>query len=90
MRGHYADDLVASGGTQIEAARALRAAGAVRIDALAVHCLASHDDLAAMEAAGLATIRATDTVASACGDLPIAGLLADALREHDWADETGG
>lgn len=43
-----------------------------------------------MEAGGLATIRATDTVASACDDLLTAGLLADALREHGWADEAGG
>lgn len=79
------DDLVSSGRTLIEAATVLRAAGAARIDALAVHCLASAEDIAAMHAAGIASIRATDTITGPVADLSVAPVLAQALRHQGWA-----
>jgi len=80
------DDLVSSGGTLKAAARLLREAGATRIDALATHCLATPDDLDAIRAAGIVSLRATDTVAGPAGSLPIAGLLARELAQRGWLD----
>ncbi len=78
------DDLISSGRTLIEAAAALHAAGAARVDALAVHSLASPADIAAMHAAGIASIRATDSVAGPLAQLPLAPALARAIIEHGW------
>lgn len=78
------DDLVSSGHTLIEAARSLLAAGAVRVDALAVHCLASPEDLAAMRAGGIASVRATDTVAGSTSEICVAPLLAQAIKQEGW------
>lgn len=78
------DDLISSGRTLIEAAAALRAAGAARVDALAVHCLASAQDIAAMHAAGIASIHATDSVAGPLAQLPLAPALAQAIIEKGW------
>lgn len=78
------DDLISSGRTLIEAAGALYAAGAVRVDALASHCLASDADRASLGEAGIATIRATDSVAGDVNTIPSASLLADAIRQSGW------
>lgn len=78
------DDLISSGRTLIEAASALHAAGAARVDALAVHCLASTADIAAMHAAGIASIRATDSVAGPLAQLPLASSLAQAIIDQGW------
>ncbi len=78
------DDLISSGRTLIEAAAGLHAAGAVRIDALAVHGLASAPDIAAMHAGGIATILTTDSVAGPLARLPVASLLAQAIIDNGW------
>jgi ribose-phosphate pyrophosphokinase len=78
------DDLISSGRTLIEAAAGLHAAGAARVDALAVHGLASTADIAAMHAAGIARIRATDSVAGPLAQLPLAPALAQAIIEQGW------
>lgn len=78
------DDLVSSGRTLIEAAAGLHAAGAARVDALAVHSLASAADIAAMHAAGIASIRATDSVAGPLARLPVAPILAQAIIDNNW------
>lgn len=79
------DDLVSSGETLAQAARHLHAAGAATVDAIATHCLAGPDDLARLRAAGIASVRATDTVAGPCADIAIAGLLAETITMHGWA-----
>jgi len=79
------DDVIASGHTLAVAARLLQEAGAVRVEALATHCLASARDLAIMEQAGISRIRSTLAVAGPCASLPVAGLLADAIRQQGWA-----
>ena len=79
------DDVIASGRTLAVAAQLLQQAGAARVEALATHCLASHQDLAAMEQAGISRIRATLSVDGPCASLPVAGLLADAIRHQGWA-----
>lgn len=78
------DDLISSGRTLIDAAAVLYASGVARVDALAVHSLASAADIAAMHAAGIASIRATESVAGPLGQLPIAPALAQAIIEQGW------
>ena len=78
------DDVISSGVTMIEAAGLLLAAGAARVEALATHCLASADDLARMQAAGISSIRATRTVDGPTACLPVASLLAQAIRGQEW------
>lgn len=79
------DDLVSSGETLAQAARHLHEAGAATVDALATHCLALQDDLARLHAAGITSVRATDTVAGPCATIAIAGLLAETITAHGWA-----
>lgn len=73
------DDLIASGGTLRECARQLRAAGATIAGAAATHCLAGEADLAALAAAGIAPILATDSVAGPAASISLAKTLADAI-----------
>ena len=81
-RAVLVDDVISSGTTLARAAEALLAAGADAVEVLATHCLASADDLARMKAAGIARIRATDSVSGPCAVLPLAALLAGAIRHH--------
>ena len=83
-RAILVDDLISSGGTLLAAAQCLGDAGASSIEALATHCLAGEADLAQLRAAGLAPIRATDSVAGSAGILPIAELLAEQIRSCRW------
>jgi ribose-phosphate pyrophosphokinase len=83
-RAILVDDLISSGGTLLAAAELLRKAGARSIEALATHCLASDADLAQLGAAGIASIRATDSIAGSAGILPVAELLAQQVRHHAW------
>jgi ribose-phosphate pyrophosphokinase len=78
------DDLISSGRTLIKAAAGLHTAGAARVEALAVHSLASDADITAMHAAGIATIRASDSVAGPLAQLPLAPALAQAIIEQGW------
>lgn len=84
------DDMIASGETLAQAARLLHSAGATRVDALTTHCLASASDLARLRTAGIATIRATDTITGPVADIPIASLLADVIRDMDRATNNLG
>lgn len=79
------DDVISSGETLIAAARLLKQAGALRIEALATHCLADVDDLARIAAAGISRVRTTQTVDSPTACIPVAGLLAQAIRDQGWA-----
>ena len=78
------DDLISSGATLKVAARLLLDAGALRVEALATHCLAGEADLAELRRAGISHILATDSVASSVGQLPIADLLAEDIRRREW------
>lgn len=75
------DDMISTGGTLLKCAALLQAAGATRIEAVTAHCLASHDDLAHLEAGGIQRVRATDTVAGVTVAAAIAPALAAAIRE---------
>lgn len=74
------DDVISSGTTLIACARALRAAGATSIGAVASHCLASEADLAALAAAGIAPVLACDSVPGPVATIPLAPVLAAAIR----------
>ncbi len=79
------DDLISSGVTMIAAARQLLSAGATQVEALATHCLASTEDLARMGEAGIIRIRATTSVPGPTAVLPVANLIAGAIRAAGWA-----
>ena len=74
------DDVISTGATLVECARAAREAGATRIEALAVHALFPPEREADLRAAGLARGRCTDSLPHPCGTAALAPVLADALR----------
>ena len=78
------DDLVSSGVTMKAAAGLLREAGAVRIEALATHCLTGALDLAELGRAGISSLHATETVSGPAGSIPVAGLLAQEIARRGW------
>ncbi|MGZ3173087.1 MAG: ribose-phosphate diphosphokinase [Croceibacterium sp.] len=78
------DDLISTGGTLKIAARLLIEAGASNVETLATHCLAGEADLEQLKAAGIASIRATDSVESPVGTLSCAALLATEVRRQGW------
>ena len=78
------DDLISTGETLKIAARLLIDAGASKVEVLATHCLAGEADLKQLQAAGIASIRATDSVESPVGTLPCATLLATEIRRLGW------
>lgn len=77
---YLADDVVSTGATLIEAARLALAAGAARVEALAVHALLSPDALDDLRAAGIARLRSSDSVVHPSNAVALAPLLASALR----------
>lgn len=73
------DDVLSSGETLRRCAEQAIAAGAVRVEAVVTHCLASADEIAGLVPHPLARIRATDCVAGPTNAAAIAPVLADAL-----------
>jgi ribose-phosphate pyrophosphokinase len=87
LHGRHAvivDDIISSGATMRAAARQLFAHGAVSVDVLATHCLASARELAALRDAGIRSIRACDTIPGPAAVLSTIGLLAGAIRGRAW------
>lgn len=74
------DDVISSGHTMMEAARGLLAAGASSVSAIATHGLFAPGALEGMRAAGIDEVFTTDAIPHATGVIPLAGLLAQALR----------
>lgn len=75
------DDIVSTGTTLAECAKAARTAGAARIEALVVHAL--HDEATArrLAEAGIERLRSSDSVAHPTNAVPLAPLLAHSLKE---------
>lgn len=73
------DDLISTGRTLAGAARALRAAGAARVDVAATHALLVPDAETAMRAAGITSIWTTDTVPHATNAIRVAALVGEAI-----------
>lgn len=81
-RAVMVDDVVSSGGTLAACARALVEAGAAHVEAAVAHALCSDADLAALEAAGVARLRSTDSVVHPTNAATLAPLLAEALARE--------
>jgi ribose-phosphate pyrophosphokinase len=77
------DDVASTGRTLVEAALAARAAGAASVDVAVTHALFVGDALAEVHAAGVRHVWSTDCVPHASNRVPVAPLLADALRRLD-------
>lgn len=80
------DDMISSGTTLIACARLLREAGATDIQAVATHSLASNADLARLADEGITGFRATDSTSGSVASIPLAGVLAEAIRNQGWLD----
>jgi ribose-phosphate pyrophosphokinase len=76
------DDIVSSGGTLIVAANRLQAAGASRIDAIVTHALFAPEMVATFAAAGINSVRSTDSVPHPTNAIALDGILAAALRRE--------
>lgn len=84
-RAILVDDMISSGRTLVEAARLLYSAGATSVEALVTHCLASADDLAVLEANGIAPIVSSDSVDGTKSRAQLAPLICRALQENGLA-----
>jgi len=73
------DDIVSSGSTLAVAARALRARGVPRVEALAVHALVTPSDLRRMHAAGITVLRSCDTIPHPTNHFRVSTVLAARL-----------
>jgi ribose-phosphate pyrophosphokinase len=76
------DDIVSSGGTLITCARALNSAGALSIDVIITHALFPPAMVDAFQAAGIRSIRSTNTVPHPTNAIPMDGVLATALLKE--------
>lgn len=74
------DDVASTGRTLVEAAIAVRAAGAASVDVAVTHGLFVGDALAQLQAAGVRHVWSSDTVPHASAVVTTAGLLAAAVR----------
>lgn len=75
------DDIASTGRTLAVAAGALREAGVARIDVAVTHALFVGDGLEAIKAAGVADVWSSDSVSHPSNAVPLAPLLAGAVRE---------
>lgn len=83
LRGRHVvlvDDVASTGGTLVECARLVLAAGAERVDAAVTHALLDDAAGARLAAAGIRELVSTDTVPHASNRIGVARLLADALK----------
>jgi ribose-phosphate pyrophosphokinase len=74
------DDVASTGHTLIEAAQAVRAAGAGSVDAVVTHALFIGDAVERVHAAGVRHVWSSDSVPHASNVVGVAPLLAQALR----------
>lgn len=75
------DDIASTGHTLAQATRLLRAAGAASVDVAVTHALLDASALAALHSAGVGQFWSTDCVPHASNCVPMAGALAQALRQ---------
>lgn len=76
------DDIASTGHTLAETAAALYARGAGSVDAALTHALFAGDALERLQAAGIRRVWSTDSIPHASNVIPLAPLLADALRQN--------
>jgi ribose-phosphate pyrophosphokinase len=78
-RAVIVDDVASTGATLAGAARALRRAGAARVDAIVVHAIFAPGALALCRAAGIRRVISTDTIPHATNAISAAPLVARVL-----------
>jgi ribose-phosphate pyrophosphokinase len=76
------DDIVASGGTLIACAGALKAASAQTIDVIITHALYPPEMAAAFAAAGIRSVRSSFSVPHPTNDIRLDDILATALQRE--------
>jgi ribose-phosphate pyrophosphokinase len=76
------DDIVSSGGTLIACAHVLRAAGASGIDAVVTHALFPPDLLGRFSAAGIRSVKSSDSVPHPTNAIALDAVLAAALAKE--------
>ncbi len=74
------DDIIATGGTIVNAIGILKEHGAKSVDVCCVHPVLVNDAVLKICAAGARNLAATDTLKSDVSDISVAKLIADALR----------
>lgn len=74
------DDVASTGRTLVEAAAAALAAGAASVDVVVTHALFVGDALVQLRAVGVRHVWSSDAVPHATAVVPLAGLIADAVR----------
>jgi ribose-phosphate pyrophosphokinase len=74
------DDVISTGRTLAQAARALLRAGASQVDVVATHAIFAGDAADALRAAGIATVWSTDAIPHETNAMRVAALLAAVLR----------
>lgn len=73
------DDIVSSGATLAAAGQMVLESGAASVEAVVVHALCSADDLKALHAAGVESVRSTDTIKHVTNAASVTPLIAEAL-----------
>jgi ribose-phosphate pyrophosphokinase len=84
------DDIVSSGGTLMACAQALAAAGAKSIDAIITHALFPPELTAKFSAAGISSVRSTNSVPHPSNAISLDEVLAAALRKEIAAAGVAG
>jgi ribose-phosphate pyrophosphokinase len=73
------DDIISTGGTVVQAVKALRAEGARRIYAICTHPALSNEALKAIYHAGIDGIVGTDTVLSPISHVSVVNLISESI-----------
>jgi len=76
----FADDIISTGGTIAQAARACKKKGAKRMFVVCTHPVLAKGAIKLVKAAGVSKIIATDTIPSPISKVSVAPVLAAALK----------
>jgi ribose-phosphate pyrophosphokinase len=76
------DDIISTGGTIIQAVKALKSAGARRIYAICTHPVLSNQALQLIYQSGVDGVVGTDTVLSPVSHVSVSGLLSEAVEKY--------
>ncbi|WP_243675159.1 ribose-phosphate diphosphokinase [Vulcanisaeta distributa] len=74
------DDIIATGGTIIEATKILRSLGAVKVHAVATHCLLLNMADSRMFEAGVSSITCSNTILTRYSEINVNNLIVNVIR----------